>query len=463
MVSKLVGQTLGDYKLKEVIGEGGMATVFKASQLSLKRTVAVKVLARSEATLIERFRREAKAIAALRHRNILIIYEYGEERELPFIAMEYVDGGTLENRLTGRPMDWSRVVTLIIPVCEALHYAHQHGIIHRDVKPSNILMPQEDWPVLADFGLVKRSNEEKGLTLSGTFMGTPSYIAPEQARDLLVDARADMYALGVIMFQMITGKLPFDYETPNRILLAHVMDPPPNPRDLNPACPPELAEIILKTLSKSPDDRYADMQELVVALRTVAATMQPETSAESALPTELTAELAVPTSGSPEISGGVGGFFKRLFGQQNTEAAQDDGSITKPQEQLAIDDGFDDEDDHTVNLDLNEITASAQLIVVGKTATIVLPNKPALVLGRTYGKSVADIDLEPYGASKAGVSRHHARLLRQGEDWLIEDLNSLNGTFINDKQIKAGHPEKLRDGDRIRLSHLKLIIAFVGN
>jgi serine/threonine protein kinase len=316
--------------------------------------------------------------------------------------------------------------------------------------------------VLADFGLVKRSNEEKGLTLSGTFMGTPSYIAPEQARDLPIDARADLYALGVIMFQMITGKLPFDYETPNRILLAHVMDPPPNPRDLNPACPPELAEIILKTLSKSPDDRYVDMQELVVALRTVATPVQLETFAESASPTELTADLAVPASEVPEISGGVEGFFKRLFGRENTEAARDDGSITRPQEEIAIDnDGFDDEDDYTVNLDLNEITASAQLIIAGKNATIALPNKPALVLGRTYGRSVADIDLEPYGASKSGVSRHHARLLRQGEAWLIEDLNSLNGTFVNDKQIKAGRPVKLRDGDRIRLSHLKLVIAFV--
>jgi serine/threonine protein kinase len=376
--------------------------------------------------------------------------------------MQYVDGGTLENRLTGRPMDWLRVVALVIPVCEALHYAHQHGIIHRDVKPSNILMPQEDWPVLADFGLVKRSNEEKGLTLSGTFLGTPSYIAPEQARDLSIDARADMYALGVIMFQMITGKLPFDYETPNRILLAHVMDLPPNPRDLNPACPPELAEIILKTLSKSPDDRYADMQELVVALKTVATPVQLETSTESASPTKLTADLAVPASEVPEISGGAGGFFRRLFGRENTEAARDDGSITRPQEEIAIDnDGFDDEDDYTVNLDLNEITASAQLILVGKNATIALPNKPALVLGRTYGKSVADIDLEPYGASKSGVSRHHARLLRQGEEWLIEDLNSLNGTFVNDRQIKAGRLVKLRDGDRIRLSHLKLVIAFV--
>src|SRR5687767_13816902 len=162
MTKNLVGKTLGEYNLESIVGEGGLATVYRAYQISLNRPVAIKVLYHQEGTSLARFQREAKVIAALRHRNILIIYEYGEQEGLPYIVMEYVEGGTLEDRLKGEPMDWRRVVNLIMPIAEALQYAHRHGIIHRDVKPSNILMQQEDWPVLADFGLVKQSNEQQG-------------------------------------------------------------------------------------------------------------------------------------------------------------------------------------------------------------------------------------------------------------------------------------------------------------
>ncbi|MCB0164090.1 MAG: serine/threonine protein kinase, partial [Anaerolineae bacterium] len=151
MALDLVGKTLGGYRLDRLIGEGGMASVYKGYQESLKRWVAVKVLYYQEATSLARFQLEAKAIASLRHRNILIIYEYGDEEGMPYIAMEYIEGGTLEDRLNGMPLGWRQVVNLSIPIAEALHYAHNHKIIHRDVKPSNILMPQDDWPLLADF------------------------------------------------------------------------------------------------------------------------------------------------------------------------------------------------------------------------------------------------------------------------------------------------------------------------
>ncbi len=444
----LAGKTLGEYRLEQLIGEGGMATVYKAFQPSLNRHVAVKVLYYQEDTSRVRFLREAKAIAALRHRNILIIYEYGEQDNTPFIVMEYVPGGTLEDRLNGKPLDWRRMVELTIPVAEALAYAHSHGIIHRDVKPSNILMPQDDWPVLADFGLVKRSEDEKGLTMSGMFMGTPSYIAPEQARDAGVDFRADMYSLGVIMFEMITGRLPFDYENPNKILLAHVMDPPPHPTDLNPDCPSELEAIILKTLAKKPDDRYADVPALVAALRELLsqrAEIEPVTEPPAA---------AQPAPKAEAPKSALGRFFSRWFGGKKED---DPASKTAPQAQLAIDDA-DDEFDQTIQLKLGDVDQpTPRLALPGRDTVLQLPAKDFVIVGRTYGSSHADIDLEPYEASKYGVSRQHARLIRNGENWSIDDLNSLNGTFVNDKKLKAGQPVQLKDGDRIRVSQFHLV------
>ncbi len=444
----LAGKTLGEYRLEQLIGEGGMATVYKAFQPSLNRHVAVKVLYYQEDTSRVRFLREAKAIAALRHRNILIIYEYGEQDNVPFIVMEYVPGGTLEDRLNGQPLEWRRMVELTIPVAEALAYAHSHGIIHRDVKPSNILMPQDDWPVLADFGLVKRSEDEKGLTMSGMFMGTPSYIAPEQARDAGVDFRADMYSLGVIMFEMITGRLPFDYENPNKILLAHVMDPPPRPTDLNPNCPPELEAIILKSLAKNPDDRYADVPALIMALRELL--HQPAEVEPVAEP--LAAPEPAPIAEAPTSA--LGRFFSRWFGGKKGD---DPASKTAPQAQLAIEDE-DDELDQTIQLNLGDVDQpTPRLALPGRDAVLQLPAKDRVIVGRTYGSSHADIDLEPYEASKYGVSRQHARLTRNGETWSIDDLNSLNGTFVNDKKLKAGQPVQLKDGDRIRLSQFHLV------
>lgn len=457
MAADLVGKTLGDYILREQIGEGGMATVYKADQISLKRNVAIKVLHYHELTSLLRFQREAKAIAALRHRNILIIYEYGEQDGLPFIAMEYVAGGTLEDRLVpGQPLPWRRAVELTIPIAGALHYAHSNGIIHRDVKPSNILLPQEDWPVLADFGLVKSASEEQGLTLSGTFLGTASYIAPEQARDSNPDFRADMYSLGVVLFELATGELPFDYENPNKVLLAHVMDPPPNPLDLNPACPPALANVILKTMAKKPDDRYADMQQMILALQEVLVAPEPA-------PVEPAPVVAPPAPPEPEEEAGIGGFFRKLFGRKKETPARkakepEISSKTAPRERLSLQDDDDDDDDFTMQLNLADAppAVTARLLIRDKNVTLPLPAKDELIIGRTYGNSTADVDLEPHEASKFGVSRRHARLMRQGDHWLIEDLSSLNGTFVNDREVKAGRPVQLNEGDRIRLSQMQL-------
>ncbi len=227
MTTNLVGKMIGGYELVEAIGAGSLAVVYRAHQPNLDRWVAVKVLHFKGQTSLVRFKREAKAIALLRHQNILIVNEYGEDGEWPYIVMECIEGGTLKDRLSDGPLDWVKAVKLIIPIAEALHYAHNQGIVHRDIKPSNILMARPDWPLLADFGMVKLTDSEEELTMVGAVVGTPSYIAPEQARGAEIDHRVDMYALGVILFEMVTGRLPFDYENVHKVLLAHIADPPP--------------------------------------------------------------------------------------------------------------------------------------------------------------------------------------------------------------------------------------------
>jgi serine/threonine protein kinase len=445
------GETLGGYTLEQVIGEGGYATVYKAYQVNLKRWVAMKVLYKHQDSGLERFQREAKAVASLRHRNILIIYEYGEQNGHPFLAMEYVEGGTLEDKLeklNGQPLPWRQAVELTIPIADALGHAHQHGIIHRDVKPSNILMPQEDWPVLADFGLVKHSDEEVGLTQSGMFLGTPGYVAPEQARDSEVDYRADMYALGVILFELATGRLPFDNPNPQKILLAHVLEEPPHPRSLNPDIPVALEEIILKTLRKNPKERYADMAELIGVLKGLLETREFPVVEETE---------AAPASVVPEKPQS---WFSRLLDMllgRPKPVGKSAPSRTELQPQLEDEEDWDDDEDElfqTVRLSAGG--ASAQL-VLGENVSLKLPHRPVLVIGRTFGDSTADIDLEPYEASKYGISRQHAKLTHEGGLWLLDDMNSLNGTFVNGRPVKHGNSVALKDGDKIRLSQMTLV------
>ncbi|MCB0210662.1 MAG: protein kinase [Anaerolineae bacterium] len=449
MALDLVGKTLGGYRLDKLIGEGGMASVYKGYQESLKRWVAIKVLYYQEGTSLARFQLEAKAIASLRHRNILIIYEYGEEDGLPYIAMEYIEGGTLEDRLTGRPLSSQQVIRLAIPIAEALHYAHSHNIIHRDVKPSNILMPQEDWPVLADFGLVKRSDADQSLTKTGTFMGTPNYIAPEQARDLDLDCRADMYSLGVLMFEMIAGRLPFNYEIPNKILLAHVTEQPPSPRDFNPNCPVELEQVILKTLKKDRNDRYTDMEDLVDALQDILANS----------PDDVDAPIWPEPQRGKEKGKGLFGSFKKIFGRRGGTLNDEPGNKTVSNPELSKS----DEQAGTFQLSKGEssVQPTARIVLKDKAITIELPLKNTLVLGRTHGSTVVDIDLEPHQASKYGVSRRHARLISRGNRWLIEDLHSLNGTFVNNDEVKHGEPVELHHKDSIRLSHMVFTFELV--
>ena len=264
----LIGQDVGGYRIISQIGRGGMATVFKAYQASLDRYVAVKVMppyyAEQDDTFLKRFRQEAKAIASLRHPNILIVIDYGEEDETTYIVMEFVEAGTLEE-LMGKPMAPQQTLGLIDQIAGALHYAHEQGVVHRDIKPSNILLPKPDWPLLTDFGLAKIVGGSQ-LTQSGTVAGTPAYMSPEQGRGEKVDLRSDIYSLGIVLYEMATGVVPFHAETPMAVVVKHIIDPLPLPRSKNPELPEGIERVILRSLSKDPDDRFQDSEEMAKAL-----------------------------------------------------------------------------------------------------------------------------------------------------------------------------------------------------
>jgi tetratricopeptide (TPR) repeat protein/tRNA A-37 threonylcarbamoyl transferase component Bud32 len=264
---ELIGQTLGGYRILEQIGRGGMATVYKAFQPSLDRNVAIKVLpayyAEQDETFLKRFRIEARAVARLRHPNILMVHDYGEQDGITFIAMEYVEAGTLTERL-GRPMPLPEVEVLLRQVAAALEYAHEQGIIHRDVKPSNILLPKPDWPLLTDFGLAKIVGGAQ-LTQTGTIAGTPAYMSPEQGRGEKLDHRTDLYSLGIVLYEMATGLVPFKAETPMAVIVKHITEPLPLPRAINPDLSEAVERVILKALAKDPADRFAQAGEMAQA------------------------------------------------------------------------------------------------------------------------------------------------------------------------------------------------------
>jgi hypothetical protein len=259
---------LGSVHILEGIGAGNMATVYKAYQPSLDRHVAVKVLSNwlGREGFLERFQQEARSVARLRHPNILTVHDFGQEGDLAYIVMDYVSGGTLKD-LIGEKVTLETALEIIIQIGSALHYAHQEGIIHRDVKPGNILMDQRDRPLLTDFGLAKVLKASVQLTESGIGMGTAAYVAPEQASGKAVDARSDVYALGIVLYEMVTGRLPFEAENGITVLLKKLQEPPPPPRQFNPSLPIELEQVILKAIAPLPEDRYQSALEMIEALR----------------------------------------------------------------------------------------------------------------------------------------------------------------------------------------------------
>jgi hypothetical protein len=255
------------YVIEGVLGVGGMGIVYKAMHLALKRTVALKMMLVGRHALTEqadRFRSEAEAVARLQHANIVQIHEVGQHDGLPFFALEFVPGGSLARKLDGRPLPPAEAARLVEALAQGVHLAHSRGIVHRDLKPGNVLLAEDGTPKISDFGLAKKLDEDSGKTQAGQVLGTPSYMAPEQAegRTWRVGTAADVWALGAILYECLTGRPPFRGETPLETLEQVRTQEPQPPRVSNPAVPRDLEVICLKCLHKEPEKRYASAQEL---------------------------------------------------------------------------------------------------------------------------------------------------------------------------------------------------------
>ena len=217
MDDKLIGKTIGGYQIVEEIGQGGMATVYRAHQISMNRDVAIKILPLQfshHAASLDRFKQEASIVARLEHRAIVPVHDYGEHEGIPYIVMRHMDGGSVDDLLAKSPVPPGQTLQIIQQIAPALDYAHREGVLHRDLKPSNILLDANEDAYITDFGIARiLGTPSNRLTTSGV-VGTPSYMSPEQAQGHELDGRSDVYALGVVLFEMLTGTRPFEGETP---------------------------------------------------------------------------------------------------------------------------------------------------------------------------------------------------------------------------------------------------------
>jgi serine/threonine protein kinase len=296
----LLNTYIGQYLLTAVVGRSNTSVVYKAYQASLDRNVAVKVLQHNLAAhVVARFEREARAIAALQHRNILPIFDYGTQGRLHYFVTQYVaDGISLAHLLAKGPLDELGALRLMAHVLGALDYAHNHGIIHRDIKPSNILMPSPDWPMLADFGIAKLVGTNQQLTPPGQALGTAAYMAPENAGVGSIDARSDLYSAGVVLYELVTGQVPFTGNGPLDVLAKHVHEEPPPPRGIVPHLHQALEGFLLHALQKHPGDRYQSAAEMTQALARVTGQIE-RTRAEAWLAHRLNAPPAAPPQIDP--------------------------------------------------------------------------------------------------------------------------------------------------------------------
>jgi eukaryotic-like serine/threonine-protein kinase len=256
----------GRYELTHLIARGGMAQVYRAMDRQLERPVALKVLFPElsvDRTFVERFRREAQAAANLSHPNIVPVFDWGEDDGSYFIVMEYVQGRPLSAVLRDpQRMPFRQIATIGAGVAAALAFAHRHGVVHRDVKPGNVLITPEGDVKVTDFGIARAMNTEESLTQTGAVMGTAAYFSPEQAEGKGVDSRSDIYSLGVVLYEMAVGRPPFTGDSPVAVASKHVRDQPVLPRQVNPSVPPALEAVIMKAMAKNPDDRYGSAEEL---------------------------------------------------------------------------------------------------------------------------------------------------------------------------------------------------------
>jgi serine/threonine protein kinase len=300
----LIGQQLGQYEIIALLGEGGMATVYRARQGSIRRDVAVKVIEPRLARMgdfIKRFEREAQTVASLSHPHILKVFDYGQQGDLVYLVMELLTGGSLAALIRQGPLEPAPTTRLIDQIASALDYAHQRGVIHRDLKPQNVLLDEAGNALLTDFGIAKILRQTTVLTQSGAAMGTPAYMSPEQWRGERIDHRTDIYALGVMLFEMLAGQLPFNAETPYSMMHMHVYEPPPPIHNVRPDLPPGVEQVLNQALAKDRDQRFALAGELASNLKAALSGKELPVSApadQATLP-----ETPAPAIGKPTVPG----------------------------------------------------------------------------------------------------------------------------------------------------------------
>ncbi len=332
-MQNLTGQSIGRYHIIEQLGEGGMATVYKAYDTQLEREVAIKVI-RIDAfppavleRMLKRFEREAKAMAKMSHPGIVKVYDYGEFEGTPYLVMEYLPGGTLKG-LMGTSMPSQKAAVLLVPVAHALEYAHKRGVLHRDVKPANILITEEGQPVLTDFGIAKLLEDDKGHTLTGTGVGigTPEYMAPEQGLGKEVDGRTDVYALGVVLYELVTGQKPFEADTPLAVLLKQVNDPLPRPREIAPDLSDQTEMMVFTAMAKNPEDRYEDMGSFANALERLA---EEKAAPELFKPLKREVMSVIPSVQEPGTSEELDTGSVFIYSEKNKPGSELPGDIPK--------------------------------------------------------------------------------------------------------------------------------------
>jgi serine/threonine protein kinase len=271
-MSFAIGENVGPYRIIEQLGQGGMATVFKAYHPALDRYVAIKVLHpafKEEPNFLSRFQREARVVARLEHPNIVPIYDFAEHKGQPYLVMKFIEGQTLKARLNEKPLTKEEAVEIVDAVGGALAYAHKQGVLHRDVKPSNVLLSPDGSIYLADFGLARMAQAGASTLSKDVMLGTPQYISPEQGqgvRDL--DQGTDIYSFGVLLYEMVVGRVPFNADTPFAIIHDHIYTPLPPPSAVNPNVPEVVERVLLKSLEKDRKGRFETVEQQVQAFRT---------------------------------------------------------------------------------------------------------------------------------------------------------------------------------------------------
>jgi serine/threonine protein kinase len=384
----IIGETVGPYKVEAQIGQGGMATVYKAYHPMLDRHVAIKVMDSSlvkEPDFIERFKREARAIAKLDNPHIVPVYGFDEHNGQPYIVLKFIDGKTLRDRMKESLLSKPEIFEIITAVGDGLQYAHYRGVLHRDTKPSNVLISSDGHVFLTDFGLARFVENVSSLT-GDMIVGTPHYISPEQAVNAdTLDEGTDIYSFGVMIYEMVVGCLPFDGDTTFTVIEDHIYKDPPPPTSIKPDLPVELERVILKALEKKRSDRYARISDLVYA-------------------------------------------FKKSWPDEvhHKRDAEKEGISSTTAESPSI------------------ATLRAEN---GKAFAI---KERMIILGRNSSTKgiLNDIDLSDLDVKKI-VSRRHAMIQRNNHDFLLQDLESRNGTFVNGERLAAGQPYTLVSGDVI--------------